>query len=78
MADRESRWPENAPGAFYVDEGCIDCDLCRTIAPDQFERSENGYSYVAVQPGDARQIADCEQALGECPVEAIGQDGADA
>ena len=46
MCEDAPAWPENAPGAFYVDETCIDCDLCRTTAPDCFTRSENGYSFV--------------------------------
>lgn len=72
MADLAQRWPRNSPGRFFVDRECIDCDLCRTIAPDNFARSEEGYSYVAHQPRDAAQEADCLQALEDCPVEAIG------
>ena len=28
MAEIEEKWPENILGKFYVDEQCIDCDLC--------------------------------------------------
>ncbi len=34
MADPKKRRPENAPGDFYVDAACIDCDTCRWLAPD--------------------------------------------
>jgi ferredoxin len=74
VADRAERWPENTPGAYFVDRECIDCDLCRTIAPDNFGRSENGYSYVSRQPENEQEVADCVQATAECPVVAIGDE----
>ena len=37
-AARPDRRPENAPGDFFVDHTCIDCDACRWIAPDTFTR----------------------------------------
>ena len=68
--------PENAPGRFYVDTQCIDCDVCRVTAPDNFQRhSENPYSYVFRQPGSSEEAAQCEEAMDSCPVEAIGSDG---
>jgi ferredoxin len=76
MADREDKLPDNAPGAFYVDGQCIDCDLCRQTAPQNFERNEaEGYSYVIRQPETAEEVDQCREALDECPVEAIGDDG---
>ena len=51
MAQIEDRWPDNLPGKFYVDEQCIDCDLCRELAPEFFRRNDDqGYSYVFNQP----------------------------
>lgn len=73
MADPAHRWPQNVAGSFFVDRECIDCDLCRTTAPDCFERSEEGFSYVARQPATPQQLADCRLALADCPVEAIGE-----
>lgn len=67
----EGRWPENAGGRFGVNQECIDCDLCRTTAPDHFERSEEGYSFVARQPETEQGLRDCREALEGCPVEAI-------
>ena len=76
MADPNDRVAENVPGKYYVDSQCIDCDVCRDTAPDNFTRSdENGYSYVYKQPEDDDEFALCEEALAACPVEAIGNDG---
>ena len=76
MADPNDRVPENDPGTYYVDSQCIDCDVCRDTAPDNFTRcDENGYSYVYKQPETDDELALCEEALAACPVEAIGSDG---
>ncbi|MDQ3820898.1 MAG: ferredoxin [Acidobacteriota bacterium] len=76
MADPTDRVKENVPGAYYVDTQCIDCDVCRDTAPDNFTRSdENGYSYVFKQPVTEEERELCEEALTACPVEAIGNDG---
>lgn len=78
MAEYEDRYEENAAGRFYVDDMCIDCDQCRQDAPDFFAREENGgYSYVTKQPVTAEEIRLCEDAVADCPVEAIGSDGSE-
>jgi ferredoxin len=78
MSDKSQRVPENVPGRYYVDETCIDCDLCRETAPLNFVRNDaEGYSYVFHQPDDPAQEAACQAALEECPVEAIGENGLD-
>ena len=75
-ADRNARVAENAPGPFYVDRACIDCDVCRDAAPANFTRSfKHAYSYVSKQPEDEIERAACQEALEACPVEAIGSDG---
>jgi len=52
MADSANKYPENVPGKFYVDDQCIDCDLCRETAPANFKRNDDGgHSYVYKQPG---------------------------
>ena len=77
MADREDKNPENVDGKFYVDRMCIDCDLCRETAPDNFTREEDeGYSYVYKQPENQQEEEQCREAMEGCPVEAIG-DGTD-
>ena len=76
MADPKDRVEENAPGAYYVDTTCIDCDVCRDTAPDNFARSdEKSYSFVCKQPETEEERALCDEALESCPVEAIGNDG---
>ena len=76
MAEISDKLPENIRGKFYVDNQCIDCDVCRDTAPKNFTRDdENGYSYVYRQPQTQEEIELCEEALTACPVEAIGNDG---
>ncbi|MGE4620261.1 MAG: ferredoxin [Planctomycetota bacterium] len=76
MADPANKVESNVTGKWFVDEECIDCDLCRTTAPDNFRANEDeGYSYVFKQPGSPEEAELCEQAKEECPVEAIGEDG---
>jgi ferredoxin len=76
MADLGQKVPENVAGRFYVDETCIDCDLCRETAPANFVRLDDaGYSYVFQQPTTPAEEAACLAALEECPVEAIGIEG---
>ena len=75
MADRDDIQPENVEGKYYVDEQCIDCDLCREEAPKNFTRQETeGYSYVYKQPENEEEEEMCQNALDNCPVEAIGND----
>ena len=76
MADCNDKLPDNVPGKYYVDSNCIDCDVCRTTAPNNFAANEDeGYSYVSKQPENEEEEALCQQAMEECPVEAIGDDG---
>jgi len=78
MANKADKWENNVAGRFYVDQQCIDCDLCRETAPDFFNRfDEGGYSFVYNQPESEDALALCMEALEGCPVEAIGNDGAD-
>jgi len=76
MADKNLKNPENILGKFYVDATCIDCDMCRNIAPQFFTRhDDNGYSYVFKQPQTPEEIAQAEEARISCPTETIGNDG---
>ena len=77
MADKANRYSENISGKYYVDNQCIDCDLCRETAPDNFKRNEDGgYSFVFKQPENEGEEKQCKEAKEGCPVEAIGDDGA--
>lgn len=75
MANKEDKYEDNVEGKFYVDTECIDCNLCRETAPDNFADHEDGYSYVYKQPENEEEKSLCATALEECPVEAIGDDG---
>ncbi|HEY1663329.1 MAG TPA: ferredoxin [Verrucomicrobiae bacterium] len=76
MADKNLKNPENVPGRFYADNTCIDCDMCRNIAPKIFKRNDEGaYSYVYRQPQTPEEIAQAEEARMSCPTETIGNDG---
>ena len=76
MPDPISRVKENVDGAFYVDSSCIDCDVCRDTAPNNFTRCfKSAYSYVSKQPENETERAACEEAMACCPVEAIGDNG---
>ncbi len=76
MADIDEKYEDNVPGKYYVDTQCIDCDLCRETAPENFTRNEDGgYSYVYKQPDNDEQEELCKEAMDGCPVEAIGDDG---
>jgi ferredoxin len=76
MANPAERNAENAPGRYYVDASCIDCDQCRLIAPDLFDRNEDsGMGYVKRQPVTEDEIALAEEALLACATASIGNDG---
>ncbi len=76
MAELAYRLPQNTLGAFYVDDTCIDCDLCRSTSPAFFGRDDaTGYSYVHRQPVTAEEIEQAEESRLACPTESIGNDG---
>jgi ferredoxin len=70
------KFPENEPGRYSVNTECIDCDLCRQLAPANFTReATKGHSYVHQQPANKREEGQCREALETCPVEAIADKG---
>lgn len=74
MAMSKLRIPGNAAGDFFVDSTCIDCDLCRQIAPEVF-RQEGDQSVVYRQP-DSRDVEfRALKALVTCPTASIGAEG---
>ena len=76
MAELEDKYEDNVKGRYFVDLQCIDCDLCRETAPDNFKRNEeDGYSYVYKQPETEEEEILCAESLAGCPVEAIGDCG---
>lgn len=76
MADKENRFSSNASGRYYVDDTCIDCDICRNHAPLIFDKDEEiGFSIVVRQPVTKEEIELAEEARSSCPTDAIGNDG---
>ena len=76
MADKNNKFSENAPGSFYVDKECINCDACILVAENHFKTNEEAsFTYVYRQPKTEKEKEACQEALEACPVEAIGNDG---
>jgi len=74
MADNTRKTPGNVSGDYYVDEECILCDECVEKAPENFASGDE-YAYVKKQPETADEEELCQEAMEECPVDAIGDDG---
>jgi len=71
MANSNRSYAENIPGNFFVDDTCIDCDLCRQIAPSVF-KEEYDHSSVYHQPGSPGETHRAAMALVACPTGSIG------
>jgi len=76
MADPKNRWPDNVPGKFFVDRECILCSVCSDAAPSNFRMSKDeDHDMVYKQPESPEELAQCYEAMENCPVEAIGDNG---
>jgi glyoxylase-like metal-dependent hydrolase (beta-lactamase superfamily II)/ferredoxin len=72
MASAGRAIADNARGEFFVDSSCIDCDLCRQLAPEVFARSARAaQSFVARQPAPTAEHR-ALMALVTCPTSSIG------
>jgi ferredoxin len=61
-------------GEYFVADQCIDCDLCRQMAPAIFQRKfmgTGGISFVARQPENNFERQKADEARDACPVGAI-------
>lgn len=86
MADPNEIWEDNIGGtatingtklAFYVDTECILCSVCSDAAPNNFRMSDDeDHDICFKQPEDEEELEQCNEAMENCPVEAIGDDGA--
>jgi glyoxylase-like metal-dependent hydrolase (beta-lactamase superfamily II)/ferredoxin len=73
MARLSDRLPENVDGELVVDSSCIDCAVCRGIAPRSFARSARaGASIVRRQPEGEEEMLRAKMALVACPTSSIG------
>ncbi len=85
MADPKNAWEDNAGGdatlggkrvAFYVDKECILCSVCSDAAPKNFRMSDDeDHDICFKQPTSDDELAQCYEAMENCPVEAIGDNG---
>lgn len=66
-----TRLPGNMEGDFYVNSACVDCDICRQLAPNIFAARE-GLSVVAHQPRTRADRRRAFHVLLSCPTGAIG------
>ncbi|PIG92616.1 MBL fold metallo-hydrolase [Gloeocapsopsis sp. IPPAS B-1203] len=71
MAHLNQRRPQNVSGDFYVDSTCIDCDTCRWMTPEVFNRVGE-QSAVYHQPVNQGERLRSLQALLACPTSSIG------
>src|SRR6478752_2878965 len=76
MPNAKKRVPGNAPGDFFVDSTCIDCDTCRQIAPAVFAEAV-GHAVVHRQPESDSDRRFALYALVCCPTGSIGTLGGD-
>ncbi len=71
MAKEQRRHLANAPGPWFVDDSCIDCDTSRQCAPTLFDVVD-GQSVVTRQPETEAEILAATRAMLACPTASIG------
>jgi len=76
LGDTDNKIAANQQGRYFVDDQCTGCGLCVAVAPDNFRMQEN-VAFVYHQPENNDQENSCEDAMQQCPVNAIGNDGAE-
>lgn len=76
MDETPAKLPGNAPGEFYVVEGCDGCAYCGMVAPENFDfdKSTNTY-FVSRQPATSEEFELVREAMEDCPVDAIHRNG---
>ena len=85
MADPKDSWKDNIGGfsivsgrkvSFYVDRECILCSVCEDAAPLNFRMSDQeDHDICFKQPENEEELEQCYEAMENCPVECIGDDG---
>jgi ferredoxin len=73
MADRKNQVSENVSGKYFVDDQCIHCGICVSVAEANFKyNDEDAHAYVYKQPANEKEESDCLSVMETCPVNAIG------
>jgi ferredoxin len=76
MADKNSKQPLNASGAWYVDTTCSLCRTCLEEAPHLLTVNKDETAvYFARQPQGDSESERAQHAMEVCPTLAIGNDG---
>ena len=70
--EESKKLPFNVPGKYYTTELCDGCAYCAAVAPENFdfEKSSNTY-FVARQPHGPDEEEFIQEAMDDCPVDAI-------
>ncbi|MDH3295207.1 MAG: ferredoxin [Acidimicrobiia bacterium] len=75
MARLDARHPAGAPGPWFVDDRCIDCDAARHVAPGLIARNPgDGVSYFLRQPETLEEIEMAWRAVLVCPIRSVGHE----
>ena len=75
MARRDQRHPGGAPGPWFVDGRCIDCDAARHVAPGLIVRNpSDGVSLFVRQPATEEEVAMAWRAVLVCPTRSVGHE----
>jgi glyoxylase-like metal-dependent hydrolase (beta-lactamase superfamily II) len=73
MARTQDRHPAGAPGDWFVDTRCIDCDASRQMAPGLIVRNPgDGVSVFARQPATPEEVEMAWRAAAVCPTRSVG------
>lgn len=73
MARVADRHPGGAPGDWFVDTRCIDCDAARQVAPGLIVRNPaDGVSLFTRQPETDDEIEMAWRAVFVCPTRSVG------
>ena len=73
MARLDARHPAGAPGPWFVDDRCIDCDAARHVAPGLVARNPgDGVSYFLRQPETPEEVEMAWRAVEVCPTRSVG------
>lgn len=77
MSQQVEKHPLNVSGKYYVTyDCCISHEACALNAPNNFRMDRTSFgAYVFQQPATPEEEAQCRQAMDECPVGAIRDDG---
>jgi ferredoxin len=64
--------PGNVDGKFFTTEDCDGCAYCAAVAPENFDfdKTTNTY-FVARQPANEEEAEVVNEAMEDCPLDAI-------